>query len=229
MTGERNGGCSIAAKAYQRLRSAIVECRLAPGQRITEASVAQKLQVGETPAREALRQLVLEGLVRVTPRHGYAVAPISLRDVHELFELRMMIEPAAAALAAGNSSTACLTRMKKLSEIGYAPEDQDSVRKFLRANTELHTYIASVSGNRRMAQLLGQLLSESERLIHFGVRSHPQSDRTVTEHRRLLDAFVNKDPKVARQVIEEHVAATRQMVFESLLTHTSLREIPIGT
>ncbi len=225
---EKNGGRSIAAKAYRRLRCAIVECRLAPGQRVTEASIAQKLQVGETPAREALRQLVLEGLVQVTPRHGYVVAPITLRDVHELFELRLMVEPAAAALAARNASSACLARMRKLSEIGYSPDNQDSVRKFLRANTELHAYIACISGNRRMAQLLSQLLSESERLIHFGVRSHPQSDQTVAEHQRLLEAFVNGDSNTARRLVEEHITATRQMVVESLLTNTSLREIPIG-
>ena len=54
------GGRSIAERAYQRLRLAIVECRLAPEQRLTEASVAQQLQVGKTPAREALRRLVLD-------------------------------------------------------------------------------------------------------------------------------------------------------------------------
>ncbi len=225
---ERNGGHSIAARAYQRLRSAIVECKLTPGQRVTEASIAQKLQVGETPAREALRQLVMEGLVQVTPRHGYAVAPITLRDVHELFELRLLIEPAAAAMAVRNSSSACLSRIKKLSEVGYAETNQDSVRKFLRANTELHAYVAQISGNRRIAQLQAKLLSESERLINFGVHAHPQSDRTVSEHQKLVEAFVSKDPDLARKITEEHVVATRQMVLESLLTNTSLREIPIG-
>ena len=219
---------SVAERAYQRLRLAILECRLAPGQRLTEASIAKELQVGETPAREALRQLVLEGLMRVTPRHGYAVAPVTLRDVHEIFELRMLIEPATAAMAARNSHPAFLARLKELSQLGYADGTQDSIRSFLRANTELHAHIAEGSGNHRIARLLTQLLSESERLINFGMLSHPQSEKTVSEHQRLVEAFANKDPDLARQVTEEHIAATRQMVLESLITNTSLREIPIG-
>lgn len=229
-TTARDGekGRSIAETAYQQLRLAIVECRLVPGQRLTEASIAQKLQVGETPAREALRRLVLEGLVRVTPRHGYAVAPITLRNVHELFELRLLIEPATAAMAARNSRAASLAPLKKLSEVGYSDGSQDSVRKFLRANTELHAHIARLSGNHRIVQLLSQLLSESERLINFGMLSHPQSERTVGEHQRILEALAGKDADSARRIMEEHVRATREMVVESLITNTSLREIPIG-
>jgi DNA-binding GntR family transcriptional regulator len=228
-TGRRKGGGrSIAERAYQRLRLAIVECRLAPGQRLTEASIAQKLQVGETPAREALRRLVQEGLVRVAPRHGYAVAPITLRDVHELFELRLLIEPATAGMAAVNSPAAPLARLKELSRVGYADGGQDSVRKFLRANTELHAHIAHLSGNHRIAQLLNQLLSESERLINFGMLSHPQSETTVGEHQKLLEALADRDANSAREIMEKHIIATRQMVVESLIANTSLREIPIG-
>lgn len=222
------GRRSIAEKAYRRLRLAIVECRLAPGQRLTEASIAQKLQVGETPAREALRQLVMEGLLQVTPRHGYAVAPITLRDVHELFELRLLIEPATAAMAARHFRAASLPILKKLSEVGYADGSQDSVRKFLRANTELHVHIANLSGNRRLVQLMTQLLSESERLTNFGMLSHPHSEQAVDEHKKLLEALASKDPDSARRIMEEHVKTTREMVVESLITNTSLREIPIG-
>jgi DNA-binding GntR family transcriptional regulator len=224
----KNGGRSIADRAYRRLRLAIVECRLAPGQRLTEASIAQKLQVGETPAREALRRLVLEGLVQVTPRHGYAVAAITLRDVHELFELRLLIEPATASMAASNSSAASLARLKDLGRVGYSDGSQDSVRKFLRANTELHAHIAHLSGNHRLAQLLNQLLSESERLINFGMLSHPQSEATVGEHQKLLEALANRDVNSAREVMEQHIISTRRMVVESLIANTSLREIPIG-
>jgi DNA-binding GntR family transcriptional regulator len=221
------GGRSIAERAYQRLRLAIVECRLAPEQRLTEASVAQQLQVGKTPAREALRRLVLEGLARVTPRHGYTVAPITLRDVQELFDLRLLVEPAAAALASGNLEAALMSRLKRLSQVGYGEGGRDSVRKFVRANTEFHMQIAHLSGNHRIAQLAAQLLSESERLINFGVLLHPQSERTVDEHRRLFEALASGDANSARQIAEEHIRATRQMVVESLISDTRLREVSI--
>jgi DNA-binding GntR family transcriptional regulator len=224
--GAKNGA-SITEKAYQRLRLAIVECRLAPGQRLTEASIAQKLQVGETPAREALRQLVMEGLVRVTPRHGYSVTPITLRDVYELFELRLLIEPAAGAMAAKNRQKGSLAHLKELSDVGYM-ENSDSMRKFLRANTELHCLIANLSGNYRLAQLMIQLLSESERLVNFGMHAIPQSEQTVKEHHTLIEAIVNGDSETAHKIMLEHVKTTEKMVIDSLIANTNLREIPIG-
>lgn len=219
---------SMAEQAYQKLRLAIVECRLGPGERLTEAAIARKLQVGQTPAREALRRLVLEGLVRVTPRQGYLVAPITLRDVQELFDLRLLIEPATAAMAAANSSADEIARLRELSPGGYEAGSQDSVREFLRANTEFHVQIARLSGNQRITRMLGQLLSESERLINFGMLSHPQSETTAGEHQKLLEALAARDADSARATMEQHVVTTRQMVVESLIANTSLREIPIG-
>ncbi len=220
-------GRSIAENAYQRLRLAIVECRLAPEQRLTEAAIAEQLQVGKTPAREALRRLVTEGLALVTPRHGYTVAPITLRDVQELFELRLLVEPAAAALAAGNRSSVSRARLKTLSRVGYRAHERDSVRKFVRANTDFHAQIAHLSGNRRFVQLVSQLLAESERLINFGVLLHPQSERTVDEHERLVQVLASGDPGSARRIMEEHVRTTRQMVMEGLMSDAGLREVPI--
>jgi DNA-binding GntR family transcriptional regulator len=224
-----DGKYSIAEKAYQALRSAIVECRLSPEERLTEASIARQLRVGKTPAREALRRLVVEGLARVTPRHGYTVSPITLRDVQELFALRLLVEPAAAALAAGNPDKNFLVRLKKLSRVGYREAERDSLRKFVRANTEFHAQIALLSGNRRFAQLVSQLLSESERLINFGALLQPQSERTVNEHQRLIEALASGDAASARRTMEEHVRTTRQMVVESLLSDERLCDVSISS
>ncbi len=218
---------SLAERAYRRLRLAIVECRLAPEQRLTESSIARQLRVGKTPAREALRRLVVEGLARVTPRHGYSVSPITLRDVEELFELRLLVEPAAAALAAGGLDNPARSRLQELSLVGYTEAERDSLRKFVRTNTEFHAQIAFLSGNRRYAALVSQLLAESERLINFGALLHPMSGQTVDEHRRLIEALSDGDADSARRIMEEHVRTTRQMVVSSLISSANLREVPI--
>jgi DNA-binding GntR family transcriptional regulator len=220
-------GRSIAEKAYRELRLSVVECRVAPGQHLTEAAVARQLGVGKTPAREALRRLVLEGLARVRPRHGYIVAPITLRDVQELFDLRLLVEPAAAAMATGNLQTVSTTNLKRLSLVGYDRGGPGAVRKFVRSNTEFHEQIARLSGNHRVEHLVVQLLSESERLINFGALSHPQSARTVDEHVRLVEAIEAGNAPLARRIAEEHIRATREMVIESLLSDARLRDLSI--
>lgn len=129
---------------------------------------------------------------------------------------------------AANPEPAALARLEKLCRVDYADGRQDSVRRFLRANTDLHAGIARMAGNRRIVKLLIQLLSEGERLINFGMLSHPQSEQTVSEHERLLAALAARDGASARQIMEEHVRATRRMVVESLIANTNLREVPIG-
>jgi DNA-binding GntR family transcriptional regulator len=131
-------------------------------------------------------------------------------------------------MAARNFRASSLPILKKLSEVGYADGSQDSVRKFLRANTELHVHVAHLSGNRRLVQLMTQLLLESERLTNFGMVSYPHSEQAVDEHKKLLEALTDKNSDWARRIMEEHVKTTREMIVESLITNTSLREIPIG-
>ncbi len=218
---------SLADTAYRQLRAQIVECSLTPGQRLTESALAVRLEVGKTPVREALRRLVQEGLALVTPRHGYHVAPITIRDVRELFEMRFLIEPAAAALAAGKADATTLSALKKLGAIGYRPGGQDSIRRFIRANSVLHSKIAELSGNRRFARLTAQLISESERLINYGVQLHPQSERTVEEHGELIEALARGNSGAARHIVETHIRALREMVIESLISDARFGEWPL--
>src|SRR5919197_450469 len=87
---------SLADQAYARIRRRIVGCELAPGDQVTESQLVETHGIGKTPVREALQRLAQEGLVQPIRRHGYRVAPITLRDVRDLFGLRLIIQPAAA-------------------------------------------------------------------------------------------------------------------------------------
>lgn len=223
-----NKPASLAEDAYEKLRREIIECELAPGTRLTEAEIAERLALGKTPAREALRRLTLEGLVQVAPRHGYFVSPITLGDVQELFGLRGIVEPASVELAVHRLDAADFAQLETLSRVGYTPGDRASIRAFQRANTMFHLRFAHASGNRRLEGLLERLLTESERLINHGVQLSPQSDDTLREHRQLLEAARAKDAATAREIAVAHLRATEAMVLESVMNATSLRDAPIG-
>lgn len=120
----------------------------------------ERLTIGKTPVREAMRCLVLEGLLDVTPRLGYAVAGISLDHVMELFDLLTIVEVAAAQASAENLDDLRLQRLNALGDIGYDPDDDDSMVRFTESNAEFHTTIAQGSGNRRLADLIALLMTE---------------------------------------------------------------------
>jgi DNA-binding GntR family transcriptional regulator len=92
---------SLAEAGYNSLRNSILSCDILPGTTVTEATVMERLKVSRSTCRLALVRLMQEGFVRSLPRQGYLVVPITLSDVEELFALRLLLEPAAARLAAG--------------------------------------------------------------------------------------------------------------------------------
>ena len=218
---------SQAEYAYQHLRSEILECQLMPGTRLTESGTLERLSLGKTPVREALQRLVNDNLMVVIPRHGYEVAPISLRDVEEVFGLRTIIEPQAVVMAIGKLEKKTLKHLHQLARTGYDPQSQKSIQAFQQANTEFHSIIAKASGNRRLAGIVESCLAESRRLIQFGMLIQPRSEEATHEHEDLLHALEQKDKQAAMEISIRQIQASKQMVLQSLLSSKGVQEAPI--
>jgi DNA-binding GntR family transcriptional regulator len=148
--------------AYATLRRRIIHCELEPGERITEAQLVSKIGIGKTPVREALTRLVQEGLVRSMPGHGYEVTPITLGDMQDLFNFRLIIEPSAAQLAAGHVSATDLRHLDELCTTRFSIVDEENESLYMQANYLFHITIAESSGNRRLAEAIRRALEESE-------------------------------------------------------------------
>lgn len=213
---------SLADEAYAVLKQWIIRCELEPGRRITEAQLVQAIGIGKTPVREALARLVQEGLVRNIPRHGYEVSPITLRDVQDHFGLRLIVEPAVVQMAVGRVEAAHLVRLGELCRVGYTVGDHESVDAFLRANREFHTIIARASGNRRLTELIGTLLDESERMQHLGMMFWDRSARSAQEHRAIVDALAAGEAETARRIAAEQILATQRQIIDTLLSSPSV-------
>lgn len=217
-----------SAMVYSQLHEQIIECTRSPGERLTESDVAAQMQMGKTPVREALRQLVHEGLVLVHPRRGYVVAPVTLRDVEDLCGLRLIVEPAAVALAAGRLDAERTATLEEWCRVGYEVADPASVREFHTANRAFHTTIAGACGNPRLAALVDQLLVESQRIIQFGMLLQPHSDDAVHSHEALLGALLEGNATAARRIVAQEIRDTQRMVIDGLLRHSTLRTIAVA-
>jgi DNA-binding GntR family transcriptional regulator len=174
--------------------------------------------VSKTPVRESLNLLAREGWVDVVPRLGYIVSAISVRDVQDVFQLRLLLEPAAAALAAERISEEQLRGLRGLSRIEYRHKDHDSYSNFLAANREFHTAVARASGNRRLGDLVERLLEEMERFFHLGLGIRDSSGEMVHEHGDLLEALVEGNGQKAAEFMREQVTASRRRIIEAILS-----------
>ncbi len=211
--------------AYERIKRDIICCNLAPGEEVTEAKLALRLQLGKAPVRAALARLSQEGLVRALARRGYLVAPVTLRDVQDIFPLRRLLEPEAARMAAGRVEGERLRQFDAVCRAGYVPGDRDSEAEFLSANRDFHVTIAAASGNARLAGTLAGLLDEMERLLHLGLALRNRTEEMQHEHKSLVDALIRGDGAAAAEFAREQVDAAQAMVMDAILSSPLALEV----
>ncbi len=200
---------------YQILREAIVEGDLLPGEHLAEQQLAEELGVSRTPVREALRRLALEGFVVMVPRRGSYVAGLSLKDMNDVFELRMALEGLGAYLAAQRITPQELIAVRESQaqlEVAIAANDQNEV---ISADTRFHSLIYAASRNRRLIHIIGNL---SDQIQGFRLKSLFAPGRlrdTAREHKRLIMALERRDGLVARRLAEEHVRQAEVSILRS--------------
>ena len=217
----------LTERAYERLRHDIISCAIPPGSEISETQLATQYKLGKAPVRVALTKLAHAGLVRAIPRRGYMVTPVTLKDIHDVFELRLMLEPAAARMAAGKVNTQRLRTFDEICREGYEPGDARSTTRFLDANKAFHVEIAQATGNLRLAAAIEQLLDEMTRLLHLGLGLRKGPQETLHEHKALVKALARGDGETAERICRNQIESSRNMVLSAILTSRSVMNLPI--
>lgn len=206
------------AAAYERLRRAIMRLELAPGAAISEAQLVDGFGLSKAAVRAALARLRAEGLVIAEPRRGHFIAPLTMRDVLEIYDLRLLLEPPATEAAAGRIDPDELARLQALAEPAVDFDDAASVEHFMSANRTIHLSIAEAAGNRRTARIIERLLDDSERARLVALRAGAASRgvRARQELQFVLAELANGDGPRAAQLMAATIRAFRDELVESL-------------
>jgi DNA-binding GntR family transcriptional regulator len=216
---------SLTEQAAGQLRREILTTRMRPGVALSEAVVAFQLGLGKAPVRAALARLADEGLVQAVPRRGWIVSLVTIRDIHEVFGLRLLLEPEAARLAAGRVDAELLRRLDSICACGYQPNDEDSTHAFLDANKAFHVTLAELSGNGRLARQIDRLLDESIRMLALGLRRRDRTGEMAHEHHSLIEALALGHAEEAASIMKQQVAASRAMVLQALTAPDALTAV----
>jgi DNA-binding GntR family transcriptional regulator len=206
------------AEAYERLRRAIVRLELAPGAAVSEAQLVEAFGFSKASVRAALARLRAEGLVVAEPRRGHVVAPLTMRHVLEIYDLRLLLEPLAAEAAAGRIDRDELARLQALADPEVDFDDPDSLERFMAANRTIHLAITEAAGNRRTARIVERLLDDSERArlvaLRTGAASHGVRARAELQH--VLEALESGDGHRAAELMAGALRAFRDELVEAL-------------
>lgn len=204
-------------QAYARLRREVISCEIAPGTEVSEAQIALRHGLGKAAARAALMRLTQEGLSVVHPRRGYQIAPVTIRDVREIFELRALLEPEAVRLAVPRVDVAAMREFDAVCARGFAAGDPVRESSFLRANREFHLTIIRGCGNERLIRLLENLIDQMERLFRLGLALSVRRAELRDQHTRLIDAVSSGDADGAGRIAADHIETMRLSVVEGVM------------
>jgi DNA-binding GntR family transcriptional regulator len=202
-TGNRDFVCKVpetsAVRVRDELHHAILEGVLKPGERLRAEALAQRFGTSRTPIREALLQLEAQGLVEVEPNRGAVVKAFDAADLLDLYEVRALLEPAAAARAATRIAPAQIAELQGLCD-DDAPVDEQ-----IACNERFHRIITEAAASPRLATAMRAASG-----IPRGFRSRfwddaDQRAESLLCHRRLIDAFLANDPSLAEAVMRMHI------------------------
>jgi DNA-binding GntR family transcriptional regulator len=203
-----------AEYVHRRVREAILEAELPPGEIMSQVALAEELGVSRTPLREALRMLQGEGLVEARANRRVRVAPISPSDLEELYALRVVLEAQALRLAVPRMSQEHIARLEgSIAEMSHFASQRD-MRRWLIPHAEYHRQLTRLAGERFEA-LLSQLFDHAERYrrLHLG---HGPSAWATADHREILDAVKLADGQTAAALLAQHLSRTAFEVAEIL-------------
>jgi DNA-binding GntR family transcriptional regulator len=209
---EERGSVLRADSVYSAVKGRILSYDLRPSQRISETQVAKELGVSRTPAREALRRLEQEGWLVLVPRQGYYVRAYSLREVDEVYDLRIAVERHTARTAAEHAPHASLSHLRQEWEALESTREAMSPLDWLDADEEFHSRVAAVTGNRRLMAIL-QRINERIRIIRRIDYTRPErATLTRAEHLDIVDLIQARSAAVAADHMEQHILRSKESV-----------------
>lgn len=195
---------SLTEKAYHFLEEQIVEVRVAPGERISEAGVARQLQMSRGPVREALRQLESIGLVHRENNCGVRVADFEEKELEELDALRNHLLALAGRLAAKNATAGHLSKMEKIIEKMSAAIEEEDFSAYSNLNLQFHDLLSNATQNTKLCQHLDQVYRQIRRYNLLAMSFREGMLDSFESHKRIFNAIAQHDPETAEKELANH-------------------------
>ncbi|MGH3425770.1 MAG: GntR family transcriptional regulator, partial [Nocardioidaceae bacterium] len=197
---------SLAERAYRSIRDSLVMLEIRPGAPIHDGQLADRLDLGRTPVREALKRLESERLVIAYPRRGTFATDVNITDLAHVSEVRQLLEPAAARTAALRASADDRARMADLSaELGGGSAREAGPEASMRLDLRVHRTIYAATHNPHLEDTLVRYDNLATRIWCLFIDRLPGVAGHVEEHGPLLRALVEGDEERAGLLAAEHV------------------------
>ena len=208
---------STEDKAYHEIIQRIISQKYPPGTSIIESQLAEELGMSRTPIRNALRYLVANGLLENPTNRSCVVPSISREDLDNVFDLRFMIEPKCAYVAAMNAKESQQSYFTNLLE-RESLKSTSSSNDIEEINREIHFGIAELTGKRYYRRALSPVFWRCQLYLFFfdtfysTKKTNSSEIKTNSEHKSLLSAIFSHEANIARDLMQKHIESTYTML-----------------
>ena len=205
---------SLRIRVFNAIENAILDGEYKDGDSLNELRLSKELGVSRTPVREALMQLELEGLVRNVPNKGAVVVGVTEQDIHDIYEIRIRIEGLAARLCAENitDELRALEQIVDLQEFYLLKNDTEQIWKL---DSDFHKIIYDASRSRPLRFTLSNFHNYIKKARDISVQTEGRAEKTVAEHRAILDAIKEHNGALAEKLTADHISNAEENLFDN--------------
>jgi len=204
----------LADRAYDALKGSLQSGAYPPGSFLSERQLARSLGMSKTPLKSALVRLEAEGFIKISPQQGIVVREPSVQEVLELFDLREAIETFAVGRIAGRLTAGQIAALRRNIREQAAAVKAANVAESTRLDTEFHTMLSGLLGNRELSQILTRMREKLHILILGNLTRLPERMAgSYREHAAIAAAVIRGDGPGASELVRKHLDFGRHLIL----------------
>ena len=200
----------------ERIKEDIISGVYLPGDRLTENELSTKYASSKTPVKEALRYLEGIGFVEIIPYKMTRVRSLNKEEVADLYSIESLLEGLAARKATLNLTKAQLGRLEKYVGLLEKAHEEQHPSRYEKANLEFHALIWQASNSTKLQAVINSIREQLQRFRTITRRYLEEFSDLMADHQRILEAFVQKDPLAAEQLVRRHFEKSGKIIVALL-------------
>jgi DNA-binding GntR family transcriptional regulator len=202
------------------IRKSIIQGKITPGEQLVQEKLMGSLRTSRVVLREALRVLETQGYVTFLPNNNVVASNPSWEDVHDYYTIAGALEGLAARLAVERAHPEEVARLRELHQLLRDACHKRDVLQYFDANSNFHRFIAELSHNQRLYQLIEDLRRELQKTRLLSLNMPQRLDYSMREHDQIMDAFLKKNPQLAESMMVQHLTNHMKALGKTLDSNT---------
>lgn len=196
---------SLAQRAYEIIRDAIITNKFKPGQMLIEENLARELAISRTPVRSALKMLAREHLIITNSSRNVIVAEVTRKDIKDVMDVRKPLESLAAGIAASKMNPAGIMQLEAIVESQMGAMSQNDTYGFIHNEYRFHTFIGNCTGNPWLCEMIEDMNTVVRRHLILSSNLESVWEKVPEEHGRIIEAIELCDAARAEMLMTGHI------------------------